>query len=122
MLRIASMPTVCASVPMQPPTTTSLRRNIFLTSVFTSVGDSSGYSRSTTVTSSRSRMCLAEPYTTKKVNSVPMPCECTTIAGSRPIFAASCSAAPSAFGPGGTGNVNEACTMPSPVVSPYGRT
>src|SRR4051794_35907719 len=38
-----------------------------------------------------------------------------------PIFVASCSAAPSAFGPGGTGRVNEGCTIPSPVVSPYGR-
>src|SRR3954469_12103948 len=49
-----------------------------------------------------------------------MPWLCTTIAGSMPIFCASCSAAPSAFGPGGTGRVNEVCTMPSPVVSPYG--
>src|SRR4051812_47101381 len=47
---------------------------------------------------------------------------CTTIAGSIPILVASCSAAPSAFGPIGTGSVNEVCTMPSPVVSPYGRT
>src|SRR4051812_32249695 len=39
-----------------------------------------------------------------------------------PIFFASCSAAPSAFGPRGTGSVNETCTIPSPVVSPYGRT
>src|SRR3954471_24648953 len=51
-----------------------------------------------------------------------MPWLCTTIAGSMPIFCASCSAAPSAFGPGGTGSVNDVCTMPSPVVSPYGRT
>src|SRR3954471_20992957 len=51
-----------------------------------------------------------------------MPWLCTTIAGSMPIFCASCSAAPSAFGPGGTGRVNEVCTMPSSVVSPYGRT
>src|SRR3954471_16879370 len=49
-----------------------------------------------------------------------MPWLCTTIAGSMPIFCASCSAAPSAFGPGGTGSVNDVCTMPSPVVSPYG--
>src|SRR4051812_43935518 len=47
---------------------------------------------------------------------------CTTIAGSMPILFASCSAAPSALGPAGTGRVNEVCTMPSPVVSPYGRT
>src|SRR3954454_12878493 len=47
---------------------------------------------------------------------------CTTIAGSRPILFASCSAAPSAFGPAGTGRVNDVCTIPSPVVSPYGRT
>src|SRR5919112_2286862 len=47
---------------------------------------------------------------------------CTTIAGSMPILFASCSAAPSAFGPAGTGSVNDVCTMPSPVVSPYGRT
>src|SRR4029453_11747379 len=46
---------------------------------------------------------------------------CTTIAGSMPILVASCSAAPSAFGPIGTGRVNDVCTMPSPVVSPYGR-
>src|SRR6476619_6949381 len=47
---------------------------------------------------------------------------CTTIAGSMPILFASCSAAPSAFGPAGTGSVNDVCTIPSPVVSPYGRT
>src|SRR3954452_935521 len=51
-----------------------------------------------------------------------MPWLCTTMAGPMPIFVASCSAAPSAFGPGGTGRVNEVCTIPSPVVSPYGRT
>src|SRR5215218_7308928 len=47
---------------------------------------------------------------------------CTTMAGSMPILVASCSAAPSAFGPTGTGRVNDVCTIPSPVVSPYGRT
>src|SRR3954468_7496526 len=47
---------------------------------------------------------------------------CTTIAGSMPILVASCRAAPSAFGPAGIGRVNDVCTMPSPVVSPYGRT
>src|SRR3954454_16593203 len=46
---------------------------------------------------------------------------CTTIAGEMPILLASCSAAPSALGPMGTGRVNDVCTMPSPVVSPYGR-
>src|SRR3954454_5575315 len=51
-----------------------------------------------------------------------MPWLCTTIAWSMPILVASCSAAPSAFGPGGTGSVNDVCTIPSPVVSPYGRT
>src|SRR3954470_21679547 len=51
-----------------------------------------------------------------------MPWLCTTIAGSMPILVASCRAAPSARGPGGTGRVNDVCTMPSPVVSPYGRT
>src|SRR4051794_456532 len=50
-----------------------------------------------------------------------MPWLCTTMAGSMPILVASCSAAPSARGPGGTGRVNDVCTMPSPVVSPYGR-
>src|SRR3954464_12627206 len=49
-----------------------------------------------------------------------MPWLCTTIAGSMPILVASCSAAPSALGPGGTGRVNDVCTIPSPVVSPYG--
>src|SRR4051794_28745858 len=49
-----------------------------------------------------------------------MPWLCTTIAGSMSIFCASCSAAPSALGPGGTGRVNDTWTMPSPVVSPYG--
>src|SRR3954469_1044632 len=38
-----------------------------------------------------------------------------------PILLASCSAAPSARGPAGIGRVNDVCTMPSPVVSPYGR-
>src|SRR3712207_888433 len=47
---------------------------------------------------------------------------CTTIAGSMPILPASWRAAPSAFGPAGTGSVNDVCTIPSPVVSPYGRT
>src|SRR5215218_6654142 len=47
---------------------------------------------------------------------------CTTIAGSMPILFASWSAAPSALGPAGTGRVNDVWTMPSPVVSPYGRT
>src|SRR5215213_9709155 len=47
---------------------------------------------------------------------------CTTMAGSMPILFASCRAAPSAFGPIGTGSVNDVCTIPSPVVSPYGRT
>src|SRR3954447_1492709 len=47
---------------------------------------------------------------------------CTTIAGEMPILFASCSAAPSAFGPAGTGRVNEVWIIPSPVVSPYGRT
>src|SRR5688500_17102439 len=47
---------------------------------------------------------------------------CTTIAGSMPILFASCSAAPSALGPAGIGRVNEVWTIPSPVVSPYGRT
>src|ERR1700759_1970602 len=51
-----------------------------------------------------------------------MPWLCTTIAGSMPIFWASCRAAPSARGPGGTGSVKDSCTIPSPVVSPYGRT
>ena len=40
------------------------------------------------------------------------------IAGSRPILAASCSAAPSPFLSCGTGRVNDTCTIPSPVVSP----
>src|SRR3954466_929399 len=47
---------------------------------------------------------------------------CTTMAGSMPILFASCSAAPSAFGPAATGSVKDVCTIPSPVVSPYGRT
>src|SRR5918995_11158 len=51
-----------------------------------------------------------------------MPWLCTTIAGSMPILVASCRAAASARGPGGTGRVNDIWTMPSPVVSPYGRT
>ena len=63
----------------------------------------------------------------KNVKSGPMPLACTTMAGSRPILAASCSAAPSARArslavPNGTGRVNDTCTRPSPVVSPYGRT
>src|SRR5690349_8132627 len=48
--------------------------------------------------------------------------EWTTIAGSMPILFASCSAAPSALGPKGIGSVNDVWIMPSPVVSPYGRT
>ena len=39
-----------------------------------------------------------------------------------PILLASCSAAPSATLECGIGRVNDTCTMPSPVVSPYGRT
>src|SRR5688572_5071054 len=48
--------------------------------------------------------------------------EWTTIAGSMPILLASCCAAPSALGPKGIGRVNDVWIMPSPVVSPYGRT
>ena len=59
----------------------------------------------------------------QNVKSGPMPLACTTIAGSRPIFAASCSAAPSARArsagvPNGTGSVKDTWTRPSPVVSP----
>ena len=59
----------------------------------------------------------------KNVNSGPIPLACTTMAGSRPILAASWSAAPSATArsrsvPNGTGSVNDSCTRPSPVVSP----
>src|ERR1043165_7678855 len=39
-----------------------------------------------------------------------------------PILFANCNAAPSARGPCGTGRVNDVWIMPSPVVSPYGRT
>ena len=63
----------------------------------------------------------------KNVKSGPMPLACTTMAGSMPILAASCRAAPSARArcslvPYGTGRVNDSWTRPSPVVSPYGRT
>ena len=59
----------------------------------------------------------------KKVKSGPIALACTTMAGSRPIFAASCSAAPSASArssslPNGSGSVNDTWTCPSPVVSP----
>ena len=36
------MPTVCASVPMHPPITTSRRRRVCLTAALTSFGVSSG--------------------------------------------------------------------------------
>ena len=36
------MPTVCASVPMQPPTTTRRRRSVRFTAALTSLGVSSG--------------------------------------------------------------------------------
>src|SRR5690242_5461007 len=125
-LRIASMPTVCASVPMHAPTTTSLRRSRALMAVLTSLADSSGKSRSTTCTLSRSTRWLLRPYTTKNVCPAPICLACTTIAGSRPILAASCRAAPSARLPAGSssgiGSVKLICTIPSPVVSPYGRT
>jgi hypothetical protein len=42
MFKIASMPTVCASLPMQPPITTSRRRSARLTATLTSLGVSSG--------------------------------------------------------------------------------
>src|SRR5215469_17314158 len=63
----------------------------------------------------------------KKVKECPIGLVCTTIAGDRPILPASCSAAPSASArsaadTAGTGSVNDTCTCPSPVVSPYGRT
>ena len=55
------MPTVCASVPMQAPTTTSLRRSDRLIERLTSLAVSSGYSRSTTVTARRSTRWLTDP-------------------------------------------------------------
>src|SRR5690606_2352876 len=51
----------------------------------------------------------------------PMARACTTIGESSPIFSASCSAAPSARLSSGMGRVKLSCTMPSPVLSPYGR-
>ena len=45
------MPTVCASVPMQAPTTTSGRRSVRLIVALISLGPSNGYSRSITTTS-----------------------------------------------------------------------
>ena len=62
----------------------------------------------------------------KNVKSGPIALACTTMAGSRPILAASCAAAPSASArsssvPNGSGSVNDTWTRPSPVVSPYGR-
>jgi hypothetical protein len=42
MLRIASIPTVCASVPMHAPTTTRRRRSDALIAAFASLGVSSG--------------------------------------------------------------------------------
>ena len=121
------MPTVCASVPMQAPTTTSLRPSAERIRRLTSAAGSTGNSRSATVTADRSTRWLTRPYTMKNVKSGPIPLACTTIAGSMPILAASCSAAPSArarsvSSPNGTGSVNDSCTRPSPVVSPYGRT
>ncbi len=83
------MPTVCASVPMQAPTTTSLRPSPVRIRRFTSAAGSSGNSRSVTVTAARSTTWLTRPYTMKNVKSGPIPLACTTIAGSRPIFAAS---------------------------------
>src|SRR5438067_5136569 len=121
------MPTVWASVPVQAPTTTSLRPSPDRIRRLTSAAASSGNSRRATFTADRSTRWLTGPYTMKNVNDGPMALACTTIAGSRPIFLASCSAAPSASArssslPDGTGSVNETCTRPSPVVSPYGRT
>src|ERR1700749_3682084 len=63
----------------------------------------------------------------KNVKSGPIAFTCATNAGDSPILPASCRAAPSATArsrsePDGTGSVNDTCTRPSPVVSPYGRT
>jgi hypothetical protein len=58
---MASMPTVCASVPMQAPMTTSLRRNVFLIALLTSLAVSSGYSRSRTWTLDRSTRWFTAP-------------------------------------------------------------
>ena len=55
------MPTVCASVPMHAPTTTSLRPSPVRIRRFTSAEDSSGNSRSVTVTSDRSTRCDTRP-------------------------------------------------------------
>ena len=112
------MPTVCASVPMQAPTTTSGRCSCPLIAVLTSFGVSSAKSRSTTSTRSSSTRWLTRPYTTKNVKSGPIALACTTIAGSMPIFRASCAAAPSARRSCGIGSVNDTCTIPSPVASP----
>ncbi len=55
------MPTVWASVPMQAPTTTSLRFSRVRIAWLTSAGVSSGNSRSTTWTSRRSTRWVTEP-------------------------------------------------------------
>ena len=55
------MPTVCASVPMQAPTTTSLRPSAERIRRLTSAADSSGNSRSATVTGRRSTRWLTRP-------------------------------------------------------------
>src|ERR1035438_9383691 len=59
--RMASMPTVWASVPMQAPTTTSLRRSRPLMAALTSLALSSANSRSTTTTSLRFTRWLTLP-------------------------------------------------------------
>ena len=61
------MPTVCASVPMHAPITTSLRPRLLRIRMFTSAEDSSGNSRSATSTSLRSTRCETRPYTMKNV-------------------------------------------------------
>ncbi len=55
------MPTVCASVPMQAPTTTSLRPSAERIRRFTSAAGRTGNSRSATVTADKSTRWLTRP-------------------------------------------------------------
>ena len=121
------MPTVCASVPMHAPTTTNLRPSAERMRRFTSCAVSSGNARSVTVTADMSTRWLTRPYTMKNVKSGP---DSLGVHDHRRVQAhlARRAAAPrlrpgprSVSLPNGTGSVNDTCTRPSPVVSPYGR-
>ena len=115
------MPTVWASVPMQPPTTTSRRR-------------SAGLDRGVDLLGRQQRVVALDHLDLAGVDEVVDPAvdheerevraHRLAVHDQRRVHAhlvGQLAAAPSATLECGIGSVKDSCTMPSPVVSPYGR-